>query len=420
MDNNTYIYHFTFNPMKLHKIRQEIEKNYEDLDKLTALKLQSLRLPQILELVRVTHLDNIEELADSFRKSDVMILLYSYPYSAESYETKHKINLILTGRYSPSAGIFVWELFQHFYKDEYLQDLLRRIYSVDSFEFLLMNASPMLKDAIKKSLDHLEGVAQGIVPLFSNGTTKVLDLQKSLKLKHNAPLESFLFYKMLLEGLAEDILINREGESFIVQQLEQYSMIDYQELIKKYLESRKRDQFHIMVIEQAVRRLHDPRERREDWHFLNERSMDEVIRWLIEIELKKFFEGDANRRFDFWKRYLLEIENVVLLKGRNEPKVAFIYFKEFVVVEFGNIGAAYFYHREGFEYRILRYTNSYEFRRKSTTGKENALKETDKQYRGHPLFIHRLGHHGHYSTWTYKFKRHMDYYLDNIFDYNEG
>ncbi|MCK9858311.1 hypothetical protein [Paenibacillus sp. ATY16] len=420
MDNNTYFFHFTFNPSKLRRIRHEVEKRYEDIDQLTAMQLKGIRLPQLLELVRNTSEEDIYKVAQSLRKSDVMILLYAYPYPEENNETKRKINLMLTERYSVTVGTFAWELFQYFYEDPFLQDLLRRIYAVDSFEFLLLNAGNALQEAIKKALTNRNGVAKGIVPLLTSGSTKVADLRRHLKLKLDAPLETYLLFDMLRSGLYEDIVIKREGEQFITQQLEKYSMEDYQGLMKIYLEARKREQYHTFIMEQAIRRLHDPRERNADWHFLNDESMLEVNRWLLEIELKKFFEGDTNQRFEFWKRYLLQIDNVVQLKEKNDPKVAFIYFKDFVVVEFGNIGSAYFYHRVGFDQKILSRTYSAEFKRKSETGKEGMLKETARNYNGQLLFINRLGHHGYSYTWMEKFKRHMDYYLDGLFEYTEG
>ena len=126
-------------------------------------------------------------------------------------------------------------------------------------------------------------------------------------------------------------------------------------------------------------------------------------KWLYANELKKFFDSDINSdRFEYWKRFIDYMENVIPLKS---PLVAFIYFSDFVVVEFGEMGAAYFYHREGFEKLILPRTKDYKFRNTSSKAtKESMLKEQSKELNGLSLFINKLAHRG---RWQRRFDTHM-------------
>lgn len=71
MDDKTYIFTFSFRPQKLSQARQDIENKYGDIDKLTASQLSAVRLPKLLELIRQTPEDEIEQLAHTLKKRDV-------------------------------------------------------------------------------------------------------------------------------------------------------------------------------------------------------------------------------------------------------------------------------------------------------------------------------------------------------------
>ena len=93
------------------------------------------------------------------------------------------------------------------------------------------------------------------------------------------------------------------------------------------------------------------------------------------------------------------------VKPLKSPLVAFIYFKNFVVVEFGNMGAAYFYHREGFEKLIYPRINDYRFRNsRSESYREGKLKDTTIKSYDLDLFIIKLNHQG---NWPHRFDTEM-------------
>ncbi|MCR2807718.1 hypothetical protein [Paenibacillus soyae] len=418
MDNNTYIFNFTFTPKKLVETRKSVQKRYEDIDLLTASQISGMRLPKLLELIRGTPETEIESLATQLKKTDIMVLLYQFPHQTESNETQKKINLLICHRYSSTIGNYVWGIFQHEFQNVFVQDLLRRCFAVDQFGFLDLSNSKLI-DGMKAALINRSGINKGLVELLRGVTVKVEHVLKAVKIKADSPLENHVLYNMLLEGMHSDEMIRRDGEGFICQLLDRYPIHDYQQVMKVYLEARNHNQFHSNLLEQAIVRLHDPRERIADWEFLSEQAMQQVQRWLLEIELKKFFEGDVGQRFEYWKRYLHYIKDVIQLKGRNDPKVAFIYFENIVVVEFGNIGAAYFYHKAGFNKFILSKTTGTEFSSRSVTAKESLLKNMNYTKNGEPLYIHKLGHHGFFDTWTAKFTRHMQEYMDGYYDYAE-
>lgn len=97
-----------------------------------------------------------------------------------------------------------------------------------------------------------------------------------------------------------------------------------------------------------------------------------------------------------------------------DPMIAFIHFDNFVVVEYGQMGAAYFYHREGFEKIIRPISTSPTFRNsRSRSNKESMLKVPESSRAGVQLFIEKLGHHG--RSWDDKFDSYMRQYLNGRF-----
>lgn len=79
MDDKTYIFTFAFKPQKLSQAREYIERKYEDLDRLTASQLSALRLPKLLELIRQTPEEEIEQLSKTLKKETLWFLYMSIP-----------------------------------------------------------------------------------------------------------------------------------------------------------------------------------------------------------------------------------------------------------------------------------------------------------------------------------------------------
>ncbi|MGQ7890671.1 hypothetical protein [Paenibacillus sp. WC2504] len=410
MENKTY-YHYTFEPLKLKEQRVKVEKVFKDADQALAKQLSRNKLPKLLELIRQVSFDELETFAQQLKRMEVFVLLYDYPFKDESHETRRKINLILTYRYSVQVGKIAWGLFQQDPHDVFLQDFLRLIYNTDQFEFLVSEEKS--NDTIRTALLERAGIVAGLITSLLTSTQPTQSQLGNLKVQQDSLLEKELLKGVLLGGLAQQSYVQRDGVDFIVGRLERYEMDEYKTLISVYLESRSFKEFDYALMTQAIKRLENPLERPMHWDVMSPSIMEQVHKWLLHNKMKQFFEQDEdNARFDYWKNYLNQdyILDVDVIKN---PKAAFIYFERFVVVEFGIIGAAYFYHRVGFE-RIIKLESSLpEFRDGSKSKREEILKRKNPFEQGLPLFIDRHGHHG--FSWPQKFTMHMRNYLDGRF-----
>ncbi|MCM3170861.1 hypothetical protein [Paenibacillus sp. MER 99-2] len=411
MEINQYFYQFSFKPQMLTEERIKMERKYKNKQADIIRQRSRMLLPKLLEVIRVTPMENIVELAQSLKKMEVLMLIYNdYPFPNENQDTRQKINRILTARYSVEVGKTAWGIFQHQYEETYLMELLRAIYQVDQFGFLLLEDK--MQHHMENAMYHKSGIVQGIISALLLTGTKTTEAFHALKIEEESKLESTLMRKILEQGLAQDHIINRDGADYIVRLLENYSMDEYKQLIQNYFEPRKYTQFHVAIVQQAVARLRDPRERVTDWQFLSSEALEEVKRWLIQKKLQILFENDQdNQRLNYWKRFIDYMQDVELIQ---DPMIAFIYFNEFVVVEYGQMGAAYFYHREGFDEIIRPISTSPTFRNsRSSSNKEAMLKIPETTRRGIPLFITKLGHLG--RNWDDKFDSYMRQYLNGRF-----
>lgn len=407
MEINQFFYEFTFKPKMLVEERVKLEKRFKDREADIIKHRGKLILPKLLEIIRATPIEQIGELAQGLKKMEVLLLIYDeYPFLDESKETLAKINCILITRYSAVVGRTAWSIFQHQVNSAVVQDLLRQIYEVDSFGFLVLDER--LQAQMENVYYHNDGLLQGLICAILTSNLKTEHAFNLLKIEKESNLESVLMRGILQEGMTSDDFIKREGTSFIVRVLNNYSMDDYKQLIHLYLEKRKYTQFHTVIVQQAVDRLRDPRERMVDWEFLGQTTVNEVIRWLFQRKLQIIFENDQdNKRLNYWKRFIDYMSDVELIQN---PMIAFIYFDQFVIVEYGNIGAAYFYHREGFERIIHPISISSAFKNtRSQQNRESMLKMPYSSQKGIQLFISKLDHRG---AWQSKFDDSMRKYLN--------
>jgi hypothetical protein len=411
MQNSNFFFHFTFTPTKLKTERTIVEKKFKDIEKEIAIGGGRKRLPELLERIRLTSIEELPSFVEKLTKMDIRILIYEYPFPNESKATRHKINEILTARYTSLVGRTAWELFQHDTSDEFLQDLIRGAFVREPESFVGMSEGflKLFKNAIESS----DSIVNGLTPFFLKSKSRAVELLKGFKVKEGSLLEAEITKKMFLEGLQENFIIKRDGEEFVSRKLQQYPTNDYKEMLKVYIEPRDYDEFHPSIMNDAIKfRLGDPRTKGEEWSFLSKDAFSQVKRWVLRQNLEEIFAGDAdNKRFNYWKRFIRYMDDVELLK---EPKVAFIYFKQFVVVEFGNIGAAYFYHVDGFEKHIYPIKNSSRFKHtRSMQSRESMLKIKDEKFKGDKLFIDRLLHIP-WNNWEPKFDKKMQIYLSGL------
>ncbi len=407
MNNSPRFYLFSYIPKKLIDERVSVQTKFSDAEKSVMKKRSKMNLPKLLEKIRKASYEQLHELIETLTRMDTLLLIYEYPFPEETDETKRKINEILHQKYTSLVGKTVWMLFQQDVKDPYLQDLIKKSYLREKDSFLQIDEEflqPMSK-AFNQSSDLVHELAE----VLRQSKHRFKMTLTKWKVKQDSVLEERLVYHMLEKGIRDNLILKRDGIAEITNIMKRYMMNDYKTLMKLYIEARDYKDFHQTIMQEAIHRLYDPNERIDDWTFLSEKGLDQVKRWLMFNELKKFFDNDSNsKRFDYWKRYFDYMENVIPLKT---PLVAFIYFENFVVVEFGKIGAAYIYYKEGFEKYILTQLKNSFFKYAGESKKESLLKRTESFIGNDKLFIDKYHHQG---NWQERFDKRMSRLLIEV------
>ena len=407
MNNSPRFYLFSYIPKKLIDERVSVQTKFSDAEKSVMKKRSKMNLPKLLEKIRKASYEQLHELIETLTRMDTLLLIYEYPFPEETDETKRKINEILNQKYTSLVGKTAWMLFQQDVKDPYLQDLIKKSYVREKDSFLQIDEEflQLMGHAFNQSGDLVHSLAE----MLRQSKHRFKMTLTKWKVKQDSVLEERLVYHMLEKGIRDDLILKRDGIAEITNIMKRYMMNDYKTLMKLYIEARDYKDFHQTIMQEAIHRLYDPNERIDDWTFLSEKGLDQVKRWLMFNELKKFFDNDSNsKRFDYWKRYFDYMENVIPLKT---PLVAFIYFENFVVVEFGKIGAAYIYYKEGFEKYILTQLKNSFFKYAGESKKESLLKRTESFIGNDKLFIDKYHHQG---NWQERFDKRMSRLLIEV------
>lgn len=414
MTNRNRFPQFSFNPNKLRIERKLIEKKYEDAGKQILLKLGRKRFLSLIEKIRTLANNQkvLKEFATNLKKGDIRLLSYEYPFHDETTETLEKLTNVLIYGYISDVGRTMWLLFQHKYEDKYIHRILQHTFMVEipSFLGLSDNARNQLNNATKGEENFLLQLVDTMV--LAEGKTK--NVLNNWKVKEDSNLYRYLFKERLINGIASQSFIHLEGIQEIIEQIHQLTNKDFKRMLINYVSSRSSEDFHDLIMVQSLERFGNPRKDDRPWSFLSNDDFKKVIEWILQYELKKFFEQDTdNNRFIYWRNYLSYLKNLDIIE---DPSIISMDFGSFVVVEFGKIGAAYFYHREGF-YKVIFprkkepwFLNSRNHQKKERTFKEKYVYD----YNGIPLYIHDIHHRG---QWYSKFDYHMNEFLRGNFDY---
>jgi hypothetical protein len=384
---------FTFSPDSLLKERIQSEKIYQFIEEHVLQKKGPIVLPRLVGLIQNMKKENVVFLARDLSIFDIKLIMRGYPFFDAPWQARLNINYILIERFESWIGQAVWGLFQQECHDPIIQDLIKEIYKIDGGSFLKSSSTGTL--SFVEVFQHPQGPLAGLGELLIRNNRPFRENLSLLNIREGSNLESYLLYYMLHKGFRSDWIITREGMHQIVNYLALYPKEIYSVLLQSYLEHRQIHQFHNEILSQALYIFKDPRQRPGEWTLLKEAVLEKVNSWLIHRELKTYFDRD-NKRFEFWEKYSPYMEKVFKL---DSPNIVFLYFKRFVVMEFGEEGAAHFYDKKGFEECILPILSSREFNQtQNVSKKESMIKITTPYVTGRLLFIKKLNHTKNWET----------------------
>jgi len=392
---NPYVFpSFNFYPKRLNEESQRIYQKYKDADIATPKQIMR-KLPDLLDKIRKLKNDQeiIINFANKLKPIDINILSSEYPYESEDEVTVKKIILILNVKYTRVVGKRFWSHFQHIPDDQEVQNMLGYCFNNESDDFLALKQK--VRQVYTNIFNH-EKVILNIAIAVGAIKQPLLETFADWRIDQESRLAEKLWSYILFRYMRESWFITTQGADLIEEKLEYMPLSFYKQVMEQYLSANNFDDYNDQIMKQLISRLRDPREDKTQWHDMKETTISSVISWLHKHELFEFLDYD---RFDYWKKYLRYISKLEVIES---PPVAAMYFDEFVVLEFGEIGnAVYFYETAGFDKHIAPKLISKVY--------ESTLKDPDAHF-----FIRKLSHTK--GTWHSRFDRYMTNYLNGNFN----
>ena len=296
-------------------------------------------------------------------------------------------------RYNRIVGRRFWIHFQLNPHDPYIINILNFAFINENENYLGLN--PSIRDKYQKIFSQSKIILNMAIEI-ANEKRKVNESFAEWKIKKESSLAYELWITILELFIKEEWFINIQGTNVIEEKLENLPFEGYKKIINNYLIHFDFMEYHSDLLRQVIVRLGDPRISLHRWNGISKETIEKVNKWQYKQELYKFLDYD---RFNYWEQYLRKVKDIKMIK---DPPVAAMYFDNFVVMEFANIGnAAYFYEVEGFKRHIEP--------RLKTFIPESYLKDRDADY-----FINKLNHAGH---WHSRFNDYMVQYFNGHFWY---
>ncbi|MBB5173371.1 hypothetical protein [Texcoconibacillus texcoconensis] len=408
---------FSFSPRLLVGERKKVEEKYENIDRELLVKLGRKKLPDLLAQIRKLPLDEAEltNFAAMLKKREVRLLVYDYPYKNETTDTIKKITTILIKGYQRDIGKQMWYIFQYYFEDHHIHRVLSHALQLEE-EPSFLKLDNTIRKQLREVFKDTDSILMKMTEKINQSDYPIEHTLRSWCIKEKSDLYYYLLKNKLVSGLADPVFISLEGVDVITNYLDIWTTKNYKSLLSIYISHRRYDEMDDEIMLQALRKISNPNEDERPWGFFDQSDIDKVKKWLMLNELKDFFDEDMKyMRFEYWKKYMSSVKNVYVI---HKPTVIALDFGNFVVVEFGKGGAAYFYYRDGFLDILLPRRNNKQFQRtRNRDRKESFFKEKDHyEYQGVPLYINRLIHRG---NWEFKFDRYMREFLSGNISYQE-
>lgn len=408
MKNELTRFPFIFFPDKLSNQCQELQTLFGEVE-YQLHDPQSDHLSFLLERIRKTPNSQLDHLSQQFNQMELDLITRPIPFENRNESMLvQKITHILTKRYTPEIGQQVWKYYQNNPEHKEVLPLLRYAFQIQDLELRFddyeKKSWKILSQAMNQN-DPIHDLANRLVQ-----AKQPLKILSAWRVQPESLLEQTLLYTMIQIGLANDSWIKHNNrEKWLIQQIKLLSMNQLKSLIQVYVQSRKADTFYAKELMNFFRnQLGDPQRKKENWKFLGVQALEEVRQYYMKSQIKKFFAKDHNsHRFQFWEKYL---DKVTIYELHKKPSVLFLYFSEFVVVEFAGKGnAAYIYHPQGFDQIVLP-----RYKKAPQTKKAFCLKElTAYSAEGIPVYINRISHKG---SWKKRMSEIIEGYLEGRFE----
>ena len=178
-------------------------------------------------------------------------------------------------------------------------------------------------------------------------------------------------------------------QGLFLSKIETLTLKDQGRLLNNYLNEVPISNANEKYLESIYKKYRTPTEiKTQFWEYISSENIIKFYQWVNINNINQILGNDERSRY--WKRYSKVMKSTYVQESRGQIALDF---GSFVVIEFTNIGAAYFYSKENFDKYFKKYF-----------GKYNSTSDGNLKDIG--LMIDKYSHTGY---WQYRFDDYMAY-----------
>ncbi|MBC7339252.1 MAG: hypothetical protein H5U04_05255 [Firmicutes bacterium] len=340
---DTHRWRFVYRPAKLEAAVEEISRRHNSVAVMERRRRESssVDVQSLLETLTGAPSDEaLQEIALSLSTREITALFFALPKVQEA-EAAVKVAKVIIWRPQRCLLVDAWPMFKGYPRHPGSRMLVA--------EVLARGVGPDLPERyrvlVQKSVGTDDPAGAMAAELLLAEDLLFSDLIRNMDVEPDCTLAVEILQYYMLGSTKKHFL--REGGALLASYARSLRMSPFKRFTERYLLEMEPTFFQEEVASLILERLGkpgDPHNRR--WEGIDEEARRKFQRWLVESDLKQFFEGIAGdrARWEYWARYSDKIQDVT---RHDDPPILVMHFLRGVAVEFGQPGnAAYLYTHE--------------------------------------------------------------------------
>ncbi|SHF44647.1 hypothetical protein SAMN02746089_01929 [Caldanaerobius fijiensis DSM 17918] len=302
----------------------------------------------LLQKIDKTPFKDIHDLAFTLKSRELYLLIY-YFAGADFNIDPNKIYEIIRLRFKKKFAALLWEQYQNNYYNKMYVYYFTRFCNEFKEAFIELFKDEKILRFIKVMMVN-DNVIKFICVYISKTKLNLDKFFNTFKINEKSKL-GLNIKKYFYLYCDRETYVSSEPQ-VILNTVKSYNQNELLMFIENYVGNVSFSELNHDIMEYILENKKVPENREKDffWKDVSEPVWSKCRKWFLDNSMKKHLDGP---RYNFWANYLDYIKDFVVVKKNNRNQaIYFIYFGEFVVVEFEPIGAAYIYRTDVFKRRF--------------------------------------------------------------------
>ncbi|MCK8827935.1 EH signature domain-containing protein [Natroniella acetigena] len=351
-------FEFNFTPQELIAVKEEIKRRFPSANQSAQERknrYQQVNLEEILKEIEQLSDNKLTNYAGGLKNREVYALAYSFNQIPSNL--LKQVKMILTYRFKKSMVKIMWNNFSKRPDNQYITYFFKEV--IDQIKKIKFTNTPY--NLIKGIFSAQEPIGW-VIDYIINLNLSYSDWVDYFQLTESSELVQSILADLFTR--ANKRIFTQEDAQLIFDLFSSLGTESFRKSAENYLELFKVEEFNEELMYLFKDRIGDPVEDYfQSWKDISNIASKKARQWFNTKEMEEFFSSidankeEAQRRFEYWKKYNHSIEKVKYVRNRLQ---LFLLFNKFAVIEFGEKGnAAYIYDRGYFNKHFANHMDKY-------------------------------------------------------------